>query len=97
MKPDASGVVIDMIRRDGAAATAKLAIQDWVMQLNAQPVTDLAEFKKDYLAFRKDHPHDEVVLVVHRRGGGEETVNIEPPQTDATPGGISSRGDEVTR
>jgi S1-C subfamily serine protease len=87
LKPEGTGVVIDTIRRDGAAATAKLTDGDWVTQLNAQPVTDLAEFKQDYLAFRKDHPHDEVVLVVHRRGGQEQTINIEPPQTDATPGG----------
>ena len=87
MKPDAKGVVVDLLRRDGAAATAKLAAQDWIMQLNGQPTTDLTEFKKDYQAFRKDHPRDEVVLVVHRRGGQEATINIEPPQTDATPGG----------
>jgi S1-C subfamily serine protease len=86
MKPDISGVVVDSLRRDGAAATAKLAPEDWLMQINGQPVSDLAHFKSDYQAFRADHPHDAVVLVVHRRTGEEETVNIEPPQTDAAPG-----------
>jgi serine protease Do len=87
MKPDISGVVVDSMRRDGAAATAKLAAEDWILQLNGQPITDLAHFKTDYQDFRKAHPHDEVVFVVHRRTGQEETVNIEPPQTDASPEG----------
>ncbi|MGA2232510.1 MAG: PDZ domain-containing protein [Tepidisphaeraceae bacterium] len=87
MKPDTTGVVVDLIRRDGAAATAKLATDDWVVQLNGQPMADLAQFKQEYQAFRKDHPRDEIVLVVHRSGGTEETINIEPPQTAASPGG----------
>jgi serine protease Do len=86
MKPDQTGVVVDILRRDGAGATAKLATGDWIMQLNGQPVTDLTQFKRDYQAFRKDHSHDAIVLVVHRSGGQEETINIEPPQNDASPG-----------
>jgi S1-C subfamily serine protease len=86
MKPQSDGVVVDVMRRDGAAATAKLAPEDWIMQLNGQAVTSLNEFKRDYEAFRKDHSHDEVVLVVHRRGGQEQTINIEPPQTDSGAG-----------
>jgi hypothetical protein len=52
-------------------------------------VTDLKQFRSDYQAFRKDHPHDEVVLVVLRPGGEEQTLNIEPPQSDSAsaPGG----------
>jgi serine protease Do len=92
MKPDATGVVADLIRRDGAAGTAKLARDDWLLQLNGKVVTDLDEFKQDYQAFRRDHPHDAVVLVVHRSGGQEETVNIEPPQTDAAPGAGGAGG-----
>jgi serine protease Do len=92
MKPDATGVVVDLVRRDGAAATAKLGREDWLMQLNGQAVTSLDQFKKDYQAFRRDHAHEEVVLVVHRTNGQEETVNIEPPQTDAAPGGAGGVG-----
>ena len=87
MAPDAKGVVIDLIRRDGAAATAKLNRDDWVLQLNGELVTDFDQFKHDYEAFRHDHSKDAVVLVVHRRDGSEETINIEPPQTDDTGGG----------
>jgi S1-C subfamily serine protease len=82
MPPDTHGVVIDLVRRDGAAATAKLGPLDWVLELNGQSISDLDDFHNEYDAFRKDHPHDPVVLVVHRRGGREETINIEPPQTD---------------
>lgn len=83
---DTGGVVVDLVRRSGAAATAKLAPEDWVMQVNGQHVSDLADFKQDYQAFRRDHPHDALVLVVHRRAGEEETINIEPPQSDLPPG-----------
>jgi len=86
MKPDATGVVVDRMRRDGAAATGKLAQRDWILQLNGKPVTSLDQFKSDYQAFRKDHPRDEVVLVVQRIAGQEETVNIEPPQSEPAPG-----------
>jgi len=86
MKPDAKGVVVDLVKRDGAAASAKLGERDWIKQLNGQPVTDLNQFKQDYEAFRKAHAHDMVVLVVHRPAGREETINIEPPQSDAAPG-----------
>jgi serine protease Do len=86
LKADAVGVVVDLVKRDGAAATAKLTPQQWIMQLNGQPVTDLAHFKSDYEAFRKDHAHDPVVLVVHVPSGQEQTINIEPPRTDAAPG-----------
>jgi serine protease Do len=87
MKPDATGVVIDVLRRDGAAASAKLAPEDWVLELNGRLVASLDQFRRDYRAFRRDHPRDDVVLVVNRASGEEETVNIEPPQSDALPGG----------
>jgi S1-C subfamily serine protease len=87
MAPDAKGVVIDLIRRDGAAATAKLNRDDWVLQLNGELVIDFDQFKHDYEAFRHDHAKDAVVLVVHRRDGSEETINIEPPQSDDSGGG----------
>jgi S1-C subfamily serine protease len=87
MNPSEPGVVIDTLRRDGAAATAKLAREDWVMQLNGEAVSTLDHFKEDYQTFRKGHPKDDVVLVVHTAAGQEETVNIEPPQTDVAPGG----------
>jgi hypothetical protein len=61
------------------------------MQLNGTKVTDLDQFQHDLESFRKDHPGDVVVLVVDRLRRGEETIKIEPPQsepTTPTPGGL---------
>jgi S1-C subfamily serine protease len=82
-------VVIDLVKHDGAAETAKLAREDLLMQLNGNAVTDLDEFQTDYKAFRQDHPHDAVVLVVQRQNGQEETINIEPPENGS---GLGSPG-----
>jgi serine protease Do len=76
---DEKGVVITIVRPQSAAATARLGGDEMITQLNGQPVTALAEFEKDYEAFRKDHPKDAVVLVV-KRDGREDTIRIEPPQ-----------------
>jgi serine protease Do len=81
------GVVVALLRPEAAAQAAKLADNDLVTAMNGKPVTDLDEFKKDYEQFRKDKPKDAVVLVVSQLDGKEQTVNIEPPQTDALPGG----------
>ena len=93
LKSDAPGVVVDAVKRDGAAATAKLGREDLIVQLNGKRVRDLPAFKEEYESFRKDHAHEAVVLVVHRLGGREETINIEPPQSDtASPAAVPGEG-----
>ena len=37
-------------------------------------------FKAAYEDFRKNHEHEAIVLAVHRPGGADETIRIEPPQ-----------------
>jgi serine protease Do len=84
---DTPGVVVALLRPEAAAQAAKLGANNLVTSLNGKPVTDLDEFKKNYEQFRKDKPKDAVVLVVSDLDGKEQTINIEPPQTDALPGG----------
>jgi S1-C subfamily serine protease len=86
MNLSTGGVVIAMLRTQAAAQAAKLSVEDLVLQMNGKPLTDLDQFKKDYLQFRKDKPTDALVLVVSRVDGKEQTINIEPPQ-DAGAGG----------
>ena len=76
-------VVIDLVKPDGAAANARLAQSDLILQLNGSPVTDLDDFENTYKSFRANHPHDAVVLVVQEPNGQEETLNIEPPEDAA--------------
>jgi len=75
------------LRPQAAAQAAKLARNDLITQMNGKPVTDLDQFKKDYLQFRKDRPRDPVVLEVSKQDGREETINIEPPQNDTNTSG----------
>jgi serine protease Do len=78
-KPTKSGVVVDFIKQSSSAATASLQREDFVTQINNQPVTDLASFKSAYESFRKDKPKDALVLQVLREGS-TEIIRIEPPQ-----------------
>jgi S1-C subfamily serine protease len=87
ISPTTTGVVVALLRPQAAAQAAHLAENDLVTQMNGKPVTDLDQFKKDYQQFRKDRPRDPVVLEASRSDGREETINIEPPQTSAAPGG----------
>jgi serine protease Do len=87
LSPDTGGVVVALLRPQAAAQAAHLGNGDLVTEMNGKPVTDLDEFKKDYQDFRKTTPRDPVVLVVSRPDGKEQTINIEPPQDDAVPGG----------
>jgi len=86
MKLDAPGVVIGLVRRDGAAANAKLQVNDLVLQMNGKPVTNLEQFKADYTEFRKTHRSEPVVLEVSKLDSKQETINIEPPQDSVLPG-----------
>lgn len=76
---DSKGVVIDFIKPQGAAATAQLKRGDMVTKLNDQPVTDVAAFKTEYEAFRKDKAKEALVLQVVR-AGATQIIRIEPPQ-----------------
>jgi serine protease Do len=76
---DAKGVVVAFIKPSSSAATAGLRNGDFVTQLNKEPVTDLAGFKKQYEDFRKASPKELVVLMV-TRGQRTEVIKIEPPQ-----------------
>jgi serine protease Do len=81
-----TGVVVALLRPQAAAQAAHLGMLDLITQMNGKPVENLDEFKKDYLDFRKDRPNDPVVLEVIRLDGKEQTINIQPPQSDAQPG-----------
>jgi serine protease Do len=78
-KTDKDGVLVTVLKEGGSAGSAGLRPFDMITQVNGQPITDLATFKTAYEDFRRDHEHEAIVLVVHR-GGGDETIRIEPPQ-----------------
>ncbi len=78
-KTEKDGVLVTVLKEGGSAGSAGLHPHDMITQVNGQPVTSLDQFKQVYEDFRRDHEHDAIVLVV-RRGGGEETIRIEPPQ-----------------
>jgi serine protease Do len=77
---DYKGLVVSMIKPQSPAATAKLEPNDVITQFNAEPITDLEKFKKDYQEFRKDKPKEAIVLVVLRSDQSTQTIRIEPPQ-----------------
>lgn len=79
LQPDAPGVVVAYIKPQSAAASARLANDDLITQVNATPVKTLEQFKTDYEAFRKDRPREAVVLEV-LRNGNTQVIRIEPPQ-----------------
>jgi serine protease Do len=76
---DQKGVMVAIMRKSSAAENAGVHEGDLITQLNGKPVADEKEFASDFEAFRKDKPHQAVVLVV-LRDGQETTVRIEPPQ-----------------
>jgi S1-C subfamily serine protease len=78
--PDTTGVVIGLIKPQGAAANAHLAMGDLVTQFNNEKVESLDQFEKDYKAFRQDKPKEAIVLVVMKSDATTQTLRIEPPQ-----------------
>jgi serine protease Do len=78
-KKDKDGVLVTILKEGGAAASAELRPGDMIIEVNGQPVTDLDSFKSVYEGFRKDHPHEAIVMLVHR-GNSDQTIRIEPPQ-----------------
>jgi S1-C subfamily serine protease len=76
---DAKGVVVDFIKENSTAATARLKPRDMITQLNGTEVTDVANFKTAYESFRKEKPKDALVLQVLREGN-TQIIRVEPPQ-----------------
>lgn len=79
LPPEQKGVIVSLLRPQGAAQTGGLHMQDVITKLDSEPVTDIEQFKKAYEAMRKDKPKEAIVMEV-RRGDRENTVRIEPPQ-----------------
>ena len=79
MPADQKGVLVALLRRQGAAQSGGLRMNDVITKLQNEPVTDLDQFQADYKKLRKDKPKEAIVLEVHR-GDREDTVRIEPPQ-----------------
>jgi S1-C subfamily serine protease len=79
-KDEKDGVLVTALKQGGSAVSAGLRPNDMITKINDEPVTSLEAFKTSYEGFRKDHEHDAIVLQVHRVGGTDETIRIEPPQ-----------------
>jgi serine protease Do len=75
---DTKGVLVALIKAQSAAYN-HLATGDLVTRLNAVTIESLDQFKTTYEAFRKDHPHEAVVMEV-LRGPNTQIIRIEPPQ-----------------
>lgn len=73
------GVIVSLVKSQGAAQTGGLRQQDVITKLDSEPVTDIDQFKKAYESIRKEKPKDAIVMEV-RRGDRENTIRIEPPQ-----------------
>jgi serine protease Do len=76
---DQKGVIVSLLRPQGAAQTGGLHRDDVISKLDNEPVTGVEQFKKAYEALRKQKPKEAIVMEV-RRGDRENTVRIEPPQ-----------------
>ncbi|TVQ76481.1 MAG: DegQ family serine endoprotease [Bradymonadales bacterium] len=66
LSPNASGVIVAEVDRNGSAARAGLRPQDVIVSVNRAPVTNLAEFQKRVAPLKKG---DSLLLQVLRRGG----------------------------
>jgi serine protease Do len=79
LAPDAKGVVVALIKPQSSAQSAKLGMNDMIIEMNGEPVNGVEEFKKMYEATRKEKPKEPVVLVVQRESN-TQVIRIEPPQ-----------------
>lgn len=79
LPPDQKGVIVSLLRPQGAAQSGGLHRDDVITKLANEPVTDIDQFKKAYQSLRKEKPREAIVMEV-RRGDRENTVRIEPPQ-----------------
>ncbi|HSU67125.1 MAG TPA: PDZ domain-containing protein [Tepidisphaeraceae bacterium] len=76
---DQKGVIVSLMRPQGAAQNGQLHREDVITKIDNEAVTDIDQFKKTYEQIRKERPKEAIVLEVHR-GSGSATVRIEPPQ-----------------
>jgi serine protease Do len=76
---DTKGVVVSIVKPQGAASAAKLQSNDLISELNGEAITSLEDFKKQFQTIRKDKPKEAIVLVV-LRDANTQTIRIEPPQ-----------------
>jgi serine protease Do len=76
---DQKGVLVALLKPQGAAQSGGLKMGDVITKLNNEPITDVDQFEKTYKALRKEKPREALVMEVHR-GDREDTVRIEPPQ-----------------
>lgn len=77
---DFKGVVVSLVKREGAAAAAGLETGDVITSLNGRAVADLEGFEAAYRALRKEKPSEPIVLVVLKPDSTTKTVKIEPPR-----------------
>ena len=77
---ETKGVVIALIKPQGAAANAKLQQGDLVTTFNSSKVESLDQFEREYKAFRQSKPKEAIVLVVMKPDATTQTIRIEPPQ-----------------
>lgn len=81
--PDARGVVLEDVVSDGPAATAGLAVDDVVTQVDGRSVRDASAFIR---AVQRHEPGETARLTVLRRGGKARTIDVvlaERPESDA--------------
>ena len=76
---DQKGVIVGLLKPQGAAQSGGLKMADVITRLNNEPVTDIDQFEKAWKSIRKEKPKEAIVLEV-RRGDREDTVRLEPPQ-----------------
>ncbi|HWB55186.1 MAG TPA: PDZ domain-containing protein, partial [Tepidisphaeraceae bacterium] len=76
---DAKGVIVTMIKPQGAAMIARLSPEDMITQINSTPVDNVDQFQRIYENLRKSHPSQAVLLVVLHEGNNQ-VIRIEPPQ-----------------
>jgi serine protease Do len=76
---DQPGVIVALTLPQGAAQNAGLETNDLVVELNAQPVAGVEEFREMYETLRRDRPREAVVMVVIREGS-TQVIRIESPQ-----------------
>lgn len=76
---DTKGVMVALLRPQGAAQSGGLHNNDLITRLDNEPVVNVEQFQKTYTDLRKQKPKEAIVLEVHR-DNRENTIRIEPPQ-----------------
>lgn len=79
LSSDQPGVVVSVIKPQGAAQTGGLERDDLITEINGVKVTDLSQFKTEYQKVREASAKDPIKLVV-LRDGKTQVIRLEPPQ-----------------